>query len=229
MSLINLLFCLVLTCVIPACGQALQFEHVSEAHLKPLDARLEHFDVEDTVFREGISELSLRNIDGLHLGFEEIIREKIQDDPKAVSPHLSLHLQNKTVREVLDELCRSDLRYTWSEDGSSVNIYPRAIAGDESHLLNLRINKITLENIADPDQALIPLSKLFPAQQVGYFGPGLGSNTYAAPWTVTFENITVRQFIDRLAEHIGQQTSWVWEGGKGERMFTFLRGGFHTR
>jgi hypothetical protein len=27
---------------------------------------------------------------------------------------------------------------------------------------------------------------------------------------------------------MGPRTSWVWEGGKNERMFTFLKGGFHT-
>src|SRR5579864_5081298 len=208
MRLLNLLFCMVLTCVIPAGGQALHTGQNSESYPKPLDARLEHFDLDDAIFGDGISELSLRNIEGLHLGFEEVIREKIQDNPRAVSPHFSLHLRNKTVREVLDELCRSDLRYAWSEDGSTINIYPRATERDESHLLNLRIDRITVNNIPDPDQALTPLSKLFPGQQIGYFGPGLGSNTYAERWTMTFEDLTVRQFIDRLAEHIGPQTSW---------------------
>jgi hypothetical protein len=27
---------------------------------------------------------------------------------------------------------------------------------------------------------------------------------------------------------MGPRTSWVWQGGQNERMFTFLKGGFHT-
>ena len=46
---------------------------------------------------------------------------------------------------------------------------------------------------------------------------------------LVFEHLTVRQFINRMAERMGTQTSWVWQGGKDERMLTFLKGGFHTR
>jgi len=195
---------------------------------RPLEARVSRFDISDAVLRDGLSELSSKNIEDLHLGFEETIRERIQDDPKVQSPHFSLHLQGKTVREVLDSLCNSDPRYAWSEDGATINVYPRATADDPSYLLNLWIDKLAVSDVPDPDQALTPLSKRFPQQQIGYFGPGLGENTYAEPWTAAFERLTVRQFISRIAEHMGPRTSWVWEGGKNERMFTFLKGAFHT-
>ena len=194
-----------------------------------LEATIEHFDVEDAILRDGLSALSLRNVEGLHLGFEEIIRDRIQDDPRASAPHFSLHLESSTVREILDALCKSDPRYTWSEDGGSINVYPRALRDDTSYLFNLRIGRIVISGIPDPDQALTPLSRLFPEQQIGYFGPGLGDNSYREPWTAVFERLTVRQFIDRIAEHMGPQTSWVWEGGRNERMFTFLKGGFNTQ
>jgi len=195
---------------------------------RPKDVKIERFDLSDAILRDGVSELSLERIDGLHLGFEEIIRSNIQDDPWIITPHFSLHLRNKSVGEILDALCASDLRYIWSEDGDTINVYPRAINSDPSYLLNLRIDGIVLEDKPDPDQALTPLSKLFPAQQVGYFGPGLGDNTYPQLWTTTFEDLTVRQFVNRIAEHMGLRTAWIWQGGKGERMFTFVKGGFHT-
>ncbi len=194
----------------------------------PLDAWIAHLDITDAILRDGLSELSLKNVDGLHLGFEEIIRGRIQDSPRTNSPHFSLHLKDKRVREILDALCESDPRYTWSEEAASVDVYPKATTRDPSYLSNLVIDHIVINGIPDPDQALTPLSKLFPEQQVGYFGPGLGDNTYAEPWTTAFEEVTVRQFINRIAEHMGTQTSWVWQGGRDERMFTFLKGGFHT-
>jgi hypothetical protein len=193
-----------------------------------LDTTIGRFDVSGSILRDGVSELSLKNIDGLHLGFEEVIRERIQQDPRALSPHFTIHLEGKTVREILDELCKADSRYTWSQDGATVNIYPRAAVEGSAYLLNLRIDKIVLNDVPDPDQALAPLSKQFPEQQVGYFGAGLGNNTYAEPWTRVFDSLTVRQFINRIAEHMGPRTSWVWEGGEKERMFTFLKGGFNT-
>ena len=170
----------------------------------------------------------MKNVDGLHLGFEEIIRGRIQDDPRGLSAHFSLHLENKHVREILDALCESDARYTWSEEGNSINVYPRTTKNDPSYLFNLRIDRIVVTDIPDPDQGLTPLSKLFPGQQVGYLCPGLGDNAYTKPWTAVFEGVTVRQFINRIAEHMGPRTSWVWAGGHGERMFTFLKGGFNT-
>jgi hypothetical protein len=196
---------------------------------RPLDVMVDRFDVTEAILRNGLSELSLKNVEGLHLGFEEIIRDKIQDDPRALSTHFSLHLQGKTVREILNELCRSDPRYSWSEDGATINVFPRATVGDPSYLLNLTIDKIGISDVPDPNQALTPLSKHFPTQQVGYAGPSLGDNAYAEPWTTAFERLTVRQFINRIAEHMGPRTSWVWQGGKNERMFTFLKGGFHIQ
>ena len=194
----------------------------------PLEAKVRSFDVTRGIVRDGVSQLSRANIEGLHLGFEEIIRDKIQDNPWTLGTLFSVHLEDKTVREILDALCQADARYAWSEDGASINIYPRATIGDPSYLLNLRLERIALSNMPDPDQALTPLWKLLPQQQIGYAGPGLGGNAYSEPWSVIFENLTVRQFINRIAEHIGPRSTWVWQGGQGERMFTFLKAGFST-
>jgi len=55
-----------------------------------------------------------------------------------------------------------------------------------------------------------------------------GDTSYAEPWSTVLERLTERQFINRIAEHMGNNTVWVWQGGKDERMFTFFRRGFHT-
>lgn len=194
----------------------------------PLDVKITNFDVTDAILRDGLSELSLKHIGGFHLGFEEIVRDRIQDDPRALSSHFSVHLENRSVKDILDTLCQADPRYTWSADGASINVYPRQVPEDSSYLLNLQLEHVTFSGIARPEQALTTLSKTFPDQQVGYFGPGLGDNSYIKPWTAAFEHLTVRQFVNRIAEHMGEQTAWVWEGGRQQRMFTFLKGGFNT-
>jgi hypothetical protein len=147
-------------------GQSHHEYQPSQSNLDPLDTQMAHFDVSGGILRDGISELSLKKVDGLHLGFEEIIKERTQDDPRAQSTHFSLHLDGKKVSDILDEVYNLDTRYTWSRDGGTVNVYPRASAEDPSYLLNLWIDNIAFEKIPVPDQALTPLSKLFPEQQV---------------------------------------------------------------
>jgi hypothetical protein len=217
-----------LTLLLPAFafGQEPHSSHAAGGPARsPLEATISRFDVKDAVLRDGLSELSLKNIDDLHLGFEEIIRERIQDDPRVQSPHFSLHLRGKTVREVMDALCSSDPRYTWSIDGTSINVYPKAAAGDPAYLFNHVLQQILVSGIPNPDQALTPLAALLPREQIGYAGIG-DDPEYAKPWTATFEHLTVRQFINRIAEHLGPRTSWTWQGTRGGRMFTFHEGGF---
>ena len=185
------------------------------------------FDVTDGILLDGLAELSSKQIEGLHLGFEEIIRGNINDDRRTLNPHFSLHLKDNTIGETLDALCASDTRYSWSTDGLSINVPPRGEG--PAYLLNLRLERISLNEVPDPDQALTPLSRLLPNEPIGYFAPGLGDNQYAQPWTVAFGQVTVRQFINRLAEHMGPRTSWVWAGGSSERIVHFRKGCFFNR
>jgi len=207
-----------------AVGQTAAGNGTSPAVESLLGRSVTRFDIKDGILLDGIAELSSKQIGELHLGFEEIIRGNINDDRRTLNPHFSLHLEGSTVRGILDALCASDTRYTWSTDGLSINIYP---AGEgPAYLLNLMLDRVCLIGVPDPDQALTALSRLLPNEQIGYFGPGLGDNQYAQPWTVAFERVTVRQFTNRLAEHMGPRTSWVWAGGSDERMFTFVKGVF---
>ena len=210
-------------------GRGLPHEQgVSATAAPPLNYRVGHFDLKDAILRDGIAELGSNSIDGLHLGLEEVPRDKIEQDPRPLSAHFSLHLDGSTVKEILDALCGSDSRYTWSVDGVSINIYPRSTIADPGYLLNLRLEKVALDRVPDPDQALSALSRRYPNEQIGYMQAG-GDISYVEPWTVSFEHLAVRQFVNRLAEHMGSQSSWIWQGGRDERMFTFQKGGFQTR
>ena len=221
LGLISLLLC------VEGLGQAPRGDQ-SAATLAtpPLDGRVAEFEFKDSTLIDGIAELSSKPIGGLHLGIEQILREKMSD-PEDQSVQFSLHLENKTVREALDTLCGLDTRYTWSTDGPSINIYPRATIGDYSYLLNLQLERITLTDIPDPDKVFAPLYILLPKEQLGYFQLG-GDIGYAKPWSVTFEHLTVRQLINRVAEHLGPRSSWIFHGSKDERLLTFQKGAFHT-
>lgn len=192
-----------------------------------LSNKVAHFDLADATLLDALSKLSFEPIAGLHLGIEEIIRDK-SSEPTDRSVRFSLNLRDVTVRDILDTLCKSDDRYTWSTDGSSVNVYPRQIIGNSSYLLNRKVGSIALKNIDGPSDALTPLMKLLPGEQLGYAGIGTGiNNDYPQPWSAVFNNLTVRQLMNRLSEHNGPRGGWIWNGSIGQRFFAYFEHGFN--
>ena len=190
-----------------------------------LDHRVTHFDLSDSTLIEGLSKLSAEPIAGLHLGIEEVLQKKLSD-PRDQSVRFSLHLGNRTVRDIIDTLCQFDNRYTWSSDASSVNIYPREIVGSSSYFLNRELEQITLKDIPDPYQALTPLAKLLPGEQIGYMSGG-GDPSYASPWSAELNHLTVRQLMNRISEHMGPRGGWILSGAEDQRFFFFFKLGFH--
>lgn len=221
LGLFSALFCAVVL------GQAMRGKQGVAALPAPrLDQKVQDFEVTDASLIDALSALSSNSIENLHLGIEQLLRNRLSD-PEDRSVLFSLHLKNETVRNILDAVCRLDARYAWSTDGSSINIYPRAIVSDPSYLLNLQLQQITLTDIPDPDKMFSPLHKQLPREELGYIQTG-GDISYTEPWTVTFEHLTVRQLINRVAEHLGPRSSWIFHGTKSERLFTFQKGAFHT-
>jgi len=215
-----------LSALLSAGSSGLVIPGAGEADFALLDQEVPRYELTDGSLVDGLAELSRIRTLRLHLGIEEILRERLQG-PSDRSVRFSLVLEHKSVRDILNTLCGWDARYTWSTDGASINVYPWARTYDRTDLLNFEIERIELRGIPDPYQALTPLVKLFPEEPIGYMQSG-GDSSYQSPWTVTFEHLTVRQLANRIAEHMGQRTAWIWQGGKDCRMFTFLRGGFHT-
>jgi hypothetical protein len=89
--------------------------------------RVAQFDVTDTTIIDALSKLSYEPIAGLHLGIEGIIRDTASE-PTGRNVRFSLSLHDATVRDIIEALCKSDRRYMWSVDGSTVNVYPRETA-----------------------------------------------------------------------------------------------------
>jgi hypothetical protein len=179
------------------------------------------FDLANGTLRDGVGKLA-REQTG-NFAMEEVLKEKFADPP-VPTPRFSIHLTSVSVRKVLDALCQHDFRYVWSSDGYSINIYPRSTIDDSTYLLNRNVPRISLQNTLDPDQALFALDQQLPPprEQLGYAQAG-GDNTYGSPWSASFENITVRQFVNRITGNLGPSTIWVFQGSKQERLFSFSR------
>ena len=172
---------------------------------------------------EAAAQALLENDHAVGLGFEEVLAERFGGSETG-NPPISLTLQGPTVRSALDALCKADSRYAWSFDGTTVNLFPRDTANQSNYLMNRRLT-LRLEKVDDIQQGLLAIVHTLPgpAEQVAIMQVG-GDSTYPpAPWTVNYENITVRQAINRLVEHMGTSSWWFFGGAKDFRRFTFFR------
>ena len=194
-----------------AYGRTIEIQVASAPSSRALNYEVVRFDLTDSTLVEGLSKLSSEPIVVLHLGIEEILREKFSE-PRDRSVRFSLTLEHTTVRDIIDTLCQFDSRYTWSTDGSSINVYPQQIVGNSSYLLNRDLEQITLKNISRPEDALTSMG---------------GDSSYSEPRSAEFNDLTVRQLMNRLAEHIDVRGGWILSGSNDQRFFSFFRLGFH--
>lgn len=196
-----------------ALGQA-----ASPAYDSVLNAKVDRFEVVNRTMQESLVQLSSERLP-VTLGFEGVLKEKTADAPRA-EPRFSLRLENKTVREILNALCAMDDRFTWSQDAFGANVFPRATIRDASYFLNRKIDKLEFHNISDAYQALTPLARHFPNEQIAYSHLG-GDVSLAPPWTETFQDLTVRQMLNRIAAQLGPFGGWMFYGSKDLRWFNF--------
>jgi hypothetical protein len=197
-------------------------ETKDEAHLAQ---HIAHFELSNGTLIEGLAILSSDPSVELYIGLEEILRGKLSDLDRRV--RFSLRLENQSVQKIVASLCTLDKRYTWSRDGASIDVYPRAKVDDASYLMNYVVGDLTLTAASDPDRVFAAIHIQFPNEQLAYVQFG-GDINYSAPWTVTFREVTVRQLMNRMAEHLGPRNVWILHGSREEKLFTFERGGFHT-
>lgn len=190
-----------------------------------LGAKIPDFDLTKRTLPEGLEELASGPAP-FAFGFENILKKKYKDPP-VLDVRFSLQLHDKTVREVLDALCRADPRYTWSINESTINVYPLATVDNPSYLLNRELRTLRIEGITQTDQGLFAIARQLPppTEQVAEVQFGGGGGLYLPePWTAVSENLTVRQAVNRLAAHIGPHGSWIFYGSEEFREFAFLKG-----
>ncbi|HKO04652.1 MAG TPA: hypothetical protein VJW51_07870 [Candidatus Acidoferrales bacterium] len=189
---------------------------------KFLEAKIPEFEIHNQVLLDGLWKLA-RGPAPFGFGFEKVLKGSLSD-PDVPDPLLSLQLKDKSVREVLDALCQADSRYTWSVDGTTVDLFPRAVINDASYLLNRQLARFELRNATDVQNGLLAIVRQLPppVEQIAQAQVGGDDRYPPEPWTVTFENLTVRQVVNRLAAHGGRCTAWIFGGARDFRAFGFF-------
>ena len=188
-----------------------------------LDARVPKFEMQDGTLFGGVARLSAEPTQ-LSFALEYILSAHPHDPPMPEVP-FTIKMENRTFREVLDALCSFDGRYTWSLDGTTVNVYPKATVGDGSYLMNRRLLKLELRGVSAAEDAMFAAVAQLPPpfEQIAFAQAG-GNTSFPAPWTSTFENLTLRQALNLIARNIAPSGGWVLSGSR-----EFRTVGFHTQ
>jgi hypothetical protein len=198
------------------------------AKVSPLDAKISDFALDNRSILIGIEMLN-RQSESISFGFEAILTVKHTDPPRAY-PKITVQLTSPSTRQVLDALCAADPRYTWSLDGSTVNVFPRSTVTDLKYLLNRKLAEFRLDGITQIQEGLFAIADQLPGplEQIAHAQIG-GDATYPSkPWSVTFKNLTVRQAVNRLVEHMGTSSAWILGGSDEFRHFSFYSDGLHV-
>ena len=193
-----------------------------------LNSEISAFNVNNETIEVGLKRLTFTSA-AFAMGFEHELKSK-QTDPPIEDPRLTLHLTATTVRDALDAMCHADGRYTWSTDDVFVNVYPIKTINDASYLMNRRLEKLELKELTDIQQGLLAIVNQLPPpkEQVAIAQIGIAvEDAYPPePWTTSYENLTVRQAINRLVRHMGERSSWAFTGSTDFRAFGFDKRGF---
>jgi hypothetical protein len=204
----------------PACAPSRQA--AVENGEKFLENKLSAFELRNETILDGLWKLA-RGPVPFSFGFEKPLKEKISD-PEPPDLPLVLQLQNKSIREILDTLCQADARYTWSFHAGTVDVFPRAVVGDDSYLLNRKLSRFELKNATNVQNGLLAIVRQLPPplEQIAQAQAG-GDDPYPPePWSITLEDVTVRQVVNKLAAHGGPYGIWIFGGAKDFRAFGFF-------
>jgi hypothetical protein len=188
-----------------------------------LDERVSTFEMRNGTLFGGVARLSAEPTQ-LSFAFEYILMSHLHDAPTP-EVSFSIHLDNTTIREVLTTLCRADSRYTWTRDGTTVNVYPKETVGDGSYLMNRRLPSLELKGVpAAQDAMFVAVAQLPPPFEQIAFAQAGGDTSFPTPWRATFKNLTLRQALNLIARNIAPRGGWVLSGSR-----EFRTVGFHNQ
>jgi hypothetical protein len=124
-------------------------------------------------------------------------------------------LDNKTIREALTALCNADGHYTWTRDGTTINVYPKETVGDGSYLMNRRLPRLELKDAPTAQDAMFgAVAQLPPPFEQIAFAQAGGNTRFPMPLRARFENLTLRQALNLIARNIAPRAGWVLSGSR---------------
>lgn len=191
-------------------------EPTIEPKKDPLAQKIAVIELEDETIGHAIGRLN-QSYD-VAISIEGILPEQ----GTVANPKFQAKVENRTLSEVLTWLCALDGRYAWSRDGNMVNLFPKAQGDDPHYLFNRRLSVLHFQDIRQSGDAALEVVRQLgdPTEHLIFLGVG-GTQSFAKPWTETFNDITVRQALNRIAQQLGPSYGWQIGGTSNQRMIMF--------
>lgn len=215
-SKLRLMVCLILG--FAAVG-TLRSQGPKPASAKHLEMTIVPFSLDDESVFEGFAKLNQQA--DISFSIERILTPK-HAGPLREDPRFTRGFTGKTLREALDWLCDLDKRYSWLYVAGVVNVVPTASIHDPQYLLNRRLPRLVFESSRDAGMAAIStLHQLSsPPEQLAFLQMG-GSVNFPKPWNARFENLTVREAFNLIAQQVGPIHGWQFSGAEDFRLIMF--------
>jgi hypothetical protein len=138
------------------------------------------------------------------------------------NPKFSVNIENRTIAEVLDQLCRLDTRYVWTRDGNNVNLFPKASLNDRNYFFDRVLPELDFRDLRELSDAIVAIDHQADDPRGGVILMGIGqTHGFADPWTQSFNNLTVRQALNRIARRLGPTYGWQIGGTNKARLIVF--------
>ena len=186
----------------------------------PLAQPVGGFDLQNQTVVDGLAKIRAPRQPAFSVEFP--LKKDLNDRP--LDNHLiSAHINAGSLRNVLDQLIALDSRYTWSAYKRTINVYPQSVAAaGKNYLLNRKIAKFDFTKASDPSELIFKTVSLLPGtrEQIAFLGTGPLGN-FDNPWTATFANLSIREILDELAEHLCSDCGWTFGGADNFRVIQF--------
>jgi|SRR5208282_1288685 len=203
-----------------ALGSLLYARDVASQSNDPFNRKIAGFQLKNETVLDAMDKIAAQT--ELSMSVELTLRPKLTDREPDY-PRFSQLVPPARLSDSLDLLCAMDRRFAWTRYKDTINIYPRpSAAAGESYFMNRKLPRVVLKQEFDPAQAVFQAINQLPGkkEQIAFMQAG-GSPGFSSPWNVDFKGISVREFLDEVAQNLGKGYGWTLSGSEEFRVIRF--------
>lgn len=139
--------------------------------------------------------------------------------PQLTNPRFTATTSGVTLAEALDWLCTLEPQYTWSRDGTTINIFPRATVEEKNYYFTRKLSDLVFREERNAYDAVEKVFKPVSTPKEAVI-QWTGVRDYQTPYSATFKDITVREALNRLVQHVAPTEGWMVFGNRETMLLT---------
>jgi hypothetical protein len=158
---------------------------------------------------------------GMGISIEYVLSAETNAPPQPLRK-ISAAVPDGTAKQVLGRVTDLDPAYSLVRHGNMLNLVPKDVLADPAYVLNRKFSVIQIRKSSDVVDAVMQVVDQLPGkrEQLAVLQLG-GSLSFSEPWDTTFQNMTVREALDEIAQHRAQTQGWQLLGSGRFRYLVF--------